>query len=224
MICPRVFRAAFFFGGAGSDCVLAARDGAGSWSSPAFFSLASGSVGLQFGIQDSEVMMMIMTERGFAAIMDKQFKIGGDASIAFAVYGAGIEGDTTAALRADIVAFSQDRGLFAGVALNGSMLTTDTVANRAYYGQDLAARQIVVQMQANNPGADPLRAMLARWGGAPATPMATANPYPYAPQQPPGAYAPPSGAGYARQPTAGPTPLAPVQQENLPPPSSARHY
>jgi hypothetical protein len=156
---------------------------------------------------------MILTRRGLEAVMDSQFKFGADASIAVATIGAGVEGDTTAALRADIVAFSQTRGLFAGVALNGSILTSDTAWNRAYYGSDLAARQIVVQMQANNPGANPLRAMLSRFGSS---------------NEPAPGYAPPQ-QGYNGPPPAGdagPAPEQPytpdargsVSQQQLPPP------
>jgi len=215
MICPRVFRAGFFFGGAGGDCVLSARDGAGSWSDPAFFRMGSVSFGLQAGIQDAELIMMIMTERGLAAIMDNEFKIGAGAGLAFATVGAGVEGSTTAALRADVVSFAESRGLFAGITLDGALLSSTTSWNRAYYGQDFAARQIVMQMAANNPGADPLRATLTRFGGAP---MAQAVPYaqqaPYAQAYPPASYAPPGGP----TPLGPPATRAPVEQRSLPPP------
>lgn len=219
MVCPRVFRIGFIFGVSGGECALLARDAAGSWSAPAFYEFRNGSFGLQAGIQDAETVMMIMSQRGLAAIMDSQFKFGADASITVVTLGAGAEADTTAALRADILASSQARGLFASIALNGSLLSSDTAWNRAYYGRDLAARQIVVQMQVNNPGADPLRALLTRFGG-PGPTMATYLP----PRQP--AYAPPArayeppGARSAPPPavTAGPQPLMPVQQQSLPPP------
>lgn len=202
MICPRVFRIGFIFGVSGGECVLLARDAAGSWSAPAFYELRSGSFGLQAGIQDGETVLMIMSGRALAAVMDSQFKIGGDASITVATAGAGVEGDTTAALRADILATSLARGLYVSIALNGSLLSSDTDWNRAYYGRDLAARQIVVQMAANNPGADPLRAVLTRYG-APTVPMARAYYYP-----PPVPYTPP----------AAPQPRVPVEQQSLPPP------
>jgi SH3 domain-containing YSC84-like protein 1 len=218
MICPRVFTAGFIIGGSGGDCVLLARDGAGSWSAPAFYGIGTGSVGFQAGIQDSEIVMCILTQKGLDAVMDDQFKLGADAGIAIATIGAGVEGATTAATGADIAAFSRARGLFAGASVAGSLLTSRTGWNQAYYGQPLAARQIVMQMQANNPGADPLRAILMRWaspgpGMGPA--MASAAAYP-----PPGGYPP----GYA--PASAPQPLAPmataptgsVQSQPLPPP------
>ncbi len=164
MVCPRVFRLSFILGAEGGGCVLSARDGSGSWSDPAFYGLGSGSVGLQIGLQDSEVLMMVLTEKGLAAVMDNQFKLGGDASISVVTIGVGVQAATTAALSGDIVAFSRGRGLYAGASLAGSVMSTRTDWNNAYYGRDLAARQIVMEMQANNPGADPLRAVLGKYG------------------------------------------------------------
>jgi lipid-binding SYLF domain-containing protein len=208
MICPRLFKAGFIFGGQGGGCVLVARDGAGSWSAPAFYGLGSGSVGFQIGIQDSEMLMTILTEKGLAAVMDDQFKLGADASVAFATIGAGVEGATSTALNADIVAFERARGLFAGASLQGSVLATRTDWNHAYYGQDLAARQIVLQMQASNPGADPLRAVLMRYGSPG---RASVQP----------GYAPPrQGASYppGPYPAPAPAPSGRVQAAPLPPP------
>ena len=164
MICPRVFRAGFLLGGQGGSCVLVARDGAGSWSAPAFYGLAGGSVGFQAGVQDAEVMLMIMNDRGLNAVMDSQFKLGADATATFIEFGGGIEGATTAALDADIVGFTRARGLFAGISLGGSLMSARTASNQAYYGRPLAARAIVVGIEASNPGADPLREVLTRYG------------------------------------------------------------
>ncbi|HUC19527.1 MAG TPA: lipid-binding SYLF domain-containing protein [Acetobacteraceae bacterium] len=165
MICPEVFKAGFILGGSGGSCVLVGRAAAGSWSAPAFYSIGSGSFGLQAGIQDASLIMMIMNDRALNAVINSQFKIGADASLAVATIGAGIGGSTTAALSADIVTFALERGLFAGVSLDGALLSSDYTADQAYYGSGPDARQIVVGMQANNPGANPLRAVLARYGG-----------------------------------------------------------
>jgi SH3 domain-containing YSC84-like protein 1 len=206
MICPQVFRAAFIFGGSGGDCVLVARDGAGSWSYPAFYGIGNISAGFQAGIQDSEVLMLILTQKGLAAVMDSQFKFGADASIAIASIGAGVEGATTAGLGADIVVAAKTRGLFAGISLQGSMMTTRTEWNRLYYGRDLAARQIVIDVEVRNPGADPLREVLTRYGSrGPAVTSAQIN-------------APPPPAAGPMPSSNGPVPLAPVQQQALPPP------
>lgn len=195
MICPRVFRAGFILGGQGGSCVLMARDGAGSWSSPAFYSLGAGSLGLQIGVQDAMVLMMVLTDKGLSALMDSQFKVGADASIAVATIGAGISGSTTAAVGADIVTFAKTRGLYAGIALDGSLLSSRSDWNRVYYNQSVAARQIVVDMAAHNPGADPLRGALMRFGGAPAA-AAPAQPY----QQQPQGYQPQGNQPQGNQP------------------------
>ena len=217
MICPQVFRAGFLFGGQGGDCVLVARDGGGSWSNPAFYGLGSGSFGLQAGLQDSEVMMMILTEKGLRAIMDDQFKLGADAGGVLIKWGGGVEGATTAAVGADIVGFTRSRGLYAGVSLSGSILTTKSAWNREYYGREEAAQQIVISMDANNPGAAPLREILGRYGSAvtaAAQPVGPRDQLPSAPVPPvQSASLPPPGYG------------GPVSQQALPaPPASPRRY
>jgi len=171
MICPRVFRAGFIFGGAGGDCVLVARDGGGSWSSPAFYTMGGGSIGFQAGVQDAAVVMLIMNDKALDAILDSQFKFGAEAGVALGTLGRGISGATTAAVGADIVTIARARGLFAGISLDGTLLSARSQSMRAYFGRDVSPRQVVVGMEAHNPGSDPLRAALLRLsqgGGAPA--------------------------------------------------------
>ncbi|HTN09891.1 MAG TPA: lipid-binding SYLF domain-containing protein [Acetobacteraceae bacterium] len=164
MLCPRVFKAGFILGGQGGSCVLVGRGQAG-WTSPAFYGLASGSVGFQIGVQDSQIIFIIRTEKGLKALMNSQFKFGADAGVAVATIGAGVAGATTAALRADIVAFAKSRGLYAGISLDGSIISQRSDWNAAYYGQPLSPQQIVLAGQGRNPGAEPLREMLARFSG-----------------------------------------------------------
>lgn len=241
MVCPRVFKAGFFFGGEGGSCVLLARAGNGTWSYPAFYTIGSGSFGFQFGIQDSQLIIMIMTNKGLSAVLDSQVKLGADASIAIATIGAGVQGSTTAAVGADIVAFAQARGLFGGISLAGSLMSTNTEANQGYYGQPYAARQIVISMNGANRGADPMRSLLTRVGAgeAPARTEPPLQPPPgYAPayqpgyQAPPPAYAPAPSQGYAPPPGYAPAPPSgggylqapppggrgPIQEQSLAPP------
>jgi lipid-binding SYLF domain-containing protein len=163
MVFPRVFRGGFIIGGEGGYGVLLARDAAGNWSSPAFYALGSGSIGLQIGVSDSQVMLFIMNDRALNAVLQSQFKFGADASIAVATIGAGVEGSTTAALRADIVAVSKSRGLFAGLSLEGSIMARRNEQNAAYFGRPVSAEQIVLTMEVHNPGADNLRAALTQF-------------------------------------------------------------
>jgi lipid-binding SYLF domain-containing protein len=164
LICPRVFKAGFFLGGEGGGCVMVGRLQTG-WTAPAFYGMGAGSFGLQIGIQDSEILFIVLTEKGLHALLDSQFKIGANAGIAIATLGGGVQGSTTAAFRADIVAFSRSRGLFAGIALDGSLIGARSDWNEAYYGHPIAAQQIVLQGEGNNPGAQPLREMLGRFSG-----------------------------------------------------------
>jgi SH3 domain-containing YSC84-like protein 1 len=242
MVCPRIFKAGFFFGGEGGNCVLLARAGNGTWSYPAFYSIGSGSFGFQFGVVDNQLLMLILTERGLNAVLDSQIKLGANAGIAIATIGAGIQGSTTTAIGPDIVAFAASRGLFGGVALEGSLMSSDSHANQSYYGQPLATRQLVMQMQGSNPGADPIRDLLTRYGSSnapPSTPTPSppgqqrgyAPAYPqYQPQgaqptaPPPAGYVAPPPAGYVAPPPSGgyvappPNRHGPVQEQTLPPP------
>ncbi|UPY36180.1 lipid-binding SYLF domain-containing protein [Sediminicoccus sp. KRV36] len=200
LVCPQSFRAAFFAGGAGGNCVLIGRDAAGSWSSPAFYAVGSGSIGFQAGIQDSQTLLLLMSERALNAAIENQFKFGADASLAIAHLGGSLEGATTTNLGADILSFSRSRGLFAGLALEGSVLNAMQEWNAAYYGREVTTRDIVVNMAAHNPGADPLRAALIRFGGQP-TPAAAPAPVPAAAPATP---ARPSRGGISRTPLPAP--------------------
>lgn len=214
MICPRIFKAGFFFGGEGGNCVLLARAGNGTWSYPAFYQIGSGSFGFQFGIEDNQLLMMILTEKGLNAVLDSQIKLGANASVAIATLGAGIQGSTTTAVGADIVAFSASRGLFGGVAVEGSVMSAQTPWNQTYYGQPFAARQLVMQMQGSNPGADPLRDVLTRYGSGNSRPVVLT------PQPSPG-YAPPYPQYAPQGSTAGSAAGSPASS-NEPPPASGR--
>src|ERR1700733_2908643 len=121
LICPGQFRAGFFIGGEGGNCVLLGRAGDGAWSYPAFYGVGAGSFGFQFGIQNEELLLLIRTEKGLDAVLDNQFTLGPKAGVTVAIYGVDAQAATTAALGADIVAFASSRGLFGGIAthING---------------------------------------------------------------------------------------------------------
>jgi lipid-binding SYLF domain-containing protein len=210
MICPRVIRGGFVIAGQGGDCVLVARDGGGSWSSPAFYTMGGGSIGFQIGIQDAQVVMLIMNDKALDAVLDSQFRVGADAGVALGTLGRGIAGSTTAAVGADIVTIARARGLFAGVSLDGNVLSARSAAMRAYFGRDVSARQVIVGMEAHNPNSDPLRAALMRLATAPAA--TTPAPAPAAVPQgstPPAVITPGPG---------GPATTPRVQTESLPSP------
>ncbi len=165
VVCPDIFRGGFFIGGEGGGCVMSARQADGTWSNPALYNLGSASFGLQIGVQSSEVMMIIMTNGGLNALLNSQFKFGADAGLSVATLGAGVNGSMSTALNADIISFSKSQGLYGGISLSGSILSNDAGAEQQYYGQQLDARQIVVDGQGANAGANPLKTLLAQYGG-----------------------------------------------------------
>lgn len=203
VVCPRSFRAAFFAGGEGGGCVLLGRDAAGSWSSPAFYVLGSASFGLQAGIRDSQTLILVMNERALDAMINRQFTLGADASLAVLHVGGGVEGSTTTALGADLIAFSRSRGFYAGISLDGTVLQPQPEWNQAYYGRAVVARDIVRNMTVHNPGADPLRAALLRVA---ASGRAAAPAPSFQPAQAP-IYTPPPGPASGG---VGRAPLAPI--------------
>jgi SH3 domain-containing YSC84-like protein 1 len=143
--------------------VLLSRGTPGDWSYPAFYGLGSGSIGLQVGGKVSEIVFIILTEKGLHAILDHKFKFGAEAGVTMVAVGAGIEGASTAALGTDIVAFASSNGLFAGASLEGSYIDADNDWNALYYGPGATGRAIVVDKRYSNPGAEPLRQFLAKW-------------------------------------------------------------
>lgn len=165
LVCPDLFEAGFVIGGQGGNCVLVGRLAQG-WSNPAFYTFSSGDVGLVAGLQDSQLILIVQTQRALQALIDSQFQLGGSAGLAFATVGTGVStGMTSVQLHTDVVAFSRSRGLYAGLSLNGTSITVLSGWNAAYYGGPIAAQQLVVQGQGNNPGAAPLREILARYSG-----------------------------------------------------------
>lgn len=160
MIVPQLLKAGFIIGGAGGDGILVGRDKNGSWSAPAFYSLAAGSIGLQIGAQASEVVLVINHEHGMTAILEDEMKLGADASIAVGPVGSGVEAATTTNLRADIYSYARSKGLYAGVSLEGAAVLSSKKWNAKYYGRSVNARDIVVNRSVDNPAATSLRTAL----------------------------------------------------------------
>jgi lipid-binding SYLF domain-containing protein len=163
LIMPELVQGGFIFGAAGGRGVLVSRTGPRDWSYPAFFGMGSGSIGLQVGAKVSEITFIILTEKGLQAILDHKFKVGAEAGVTLVAVGAGFEGATTGAGGADIVAFANSNGLFAGVSLEGSYIDADDDWNALYYGRGATGRSIVVDRRYSNPGAEPIRQFFARW-------------------------------------------------------------
>ena len=151
LIAPQIVRAGFIFGGSGGRGVLVARDGR-TWAGPAFYDLATASVGFQAGVDVSEVVIVVMTEKGLNSLLSPSFKIGGDASIAAGPVGAGARADVTA----DLIAFTRAKGVYGGLNLDGTVVNTNNAWNSAYYGRSVLAPDILIRRSVTNPNAAPL--------------------------------------------------------------------
>ncbi|MDI2091014.1 lipid-binding SYLF domain-containing protein [Commensalibacter oyaizuii] len=157
MICPDVTRISMVFGGSGGSCVLLSRDAQGSWSSPAFYKMSSGSFGLQLGVENSKIMLFIMNEKSLRSLLDSQFTMGASASATAATANSNADSGMS-----DIYTIQKNSGLFAGVSLKGSKLKVNSKSNHNYYNETVGPEDIVIAMRVNNSNADPLRRMLIK--------------------------------------------------------------
>jgi lipid-binding SYLF domain-containing protein len=161
MVFPSLIKGGLIWGGQGGSGVLLARNESG-WSAPAFYSMGGISWGLQIGVQDSEVIMVVMSEKGMEAVTRRGVKLGADASVAAGPEGASAQG-AASNLTFDIYVFANTAGAFAGLSVEGAWVESRDDFNHAYYGRaELEPTDIVRRRLANNPGADRLRAALAR--------------------------------------------------------------
>ncbi len=164
LILPAVVKAGFFFGAEGGSGVLIARQTGGGWGYPAFYTLAAGSFGFQFGLQDTETILIIRNAGALGSIIQNQGKFGADLGITAGFYGAGLEASTTTNLGADILAFTNAKvGAFAGASLEGAALVRRRDLNEAFYGAGATPEGIIFDGRFKNPKADRLRSVLARF-------------------------------------------------------------
>ncbi len=142
-IVPQRLKGAFIVGAQGGSGVLVKRTKDNSWIGPAFYTLGGASFGLQAGAESSEVVFLIMSQRGINAFMGRSLKLGADAGIAVGPMGIGASA-ATANLSADILAFNRNQGLYGGLALSGAVIEPRESLNIAYYGKNVTPAQILV--------------------------------------------------------------------------------
>ncbi len=137
---PSVLKAAFIFGGTEGKGVISRRTDAG-WTTPAFFNLGGGSFGAQIGADKTDYVLLVMNEKGLNGLLGDKFQIGGEVGVAAGPVGREASAATDAQLKAEILTYSRSKGLFAGVALNGTAVTPDNNLNEAFYG--MKARDVL---------------------------------------------------------------------------------
>jgi lipid-binding SYLF domain-containing protein len=160
LIFPNLVKTAFFVGGGGGAGTLLARTPTG-WSAPAFYFDGEGSFGLQFGAETGRVVFVIRNDATLDKIVNGSVDLDADVSVAAGPVGGGTAGVTTPNLGADILAFSAQKGLFAGAALQGGIVAPLADWNEAYYGAGATAHAIVSENRFQNPHAQALKDALA---------------------------------------------------------------
>ncbi len=133
-VIPNVIKAGFVFGARRGKGVIVVRQDDETWSNPAFVTLTGGSVGWQAGVESSDIILVFKTRKGVTNIADGKLTLGAEASVSAGPVGRNAAIATDIQFKAEVMSYSRSRGLFAGVALDGSGVTMDRKANTAFYG------------------------------------------------------------------------------------------
>jgi len=146
IVIPSLKKLAFGVGASYGRGAMVCRRGEtfrGPWGAPAMYALEGGSVGFQIGGQATDLILLVMNDRGMESILSSKVKLGADASVAAGPKGRDASANTDAWMRAEILSYSRSRGLFAGVSLEGSTLRPDDDASADVYGRPIKAKDIV---------------------------------------------------------------------------------
>lgn len=196
-VIPNVIKVAAVFGGRRGTGAMVVRDSSGKFSDPVMVSITGGNVGWQIGVQSTDIVLVFTTRKSVEDIADGKLTLGGDASVAAGPVGRAASAATDQNFTAEVYSYSRNRGLFAGVSLDGSIIAIDSKANRKLYGRTAPASDIIAgNIHTDSAEANRFkRAILASTGSAaPAqaaqtepSGIATTAPTESAPAEPPAA-------------------------------------
>jgi lipid-binding SYLF domain-containing protein len=156
IVIPSVMKLAFGVGASYGRGAMVCRQGQkfrGPWGAPAMYALEGGSIGFQIGGQATDLILLVMNDRGMESILSSKVKLGADASVAAGPKGRDASANTDAWMRAEILSYSRSRGLFAGISLEGSTLRPDDDASADVYGHAIKAKDIVRSEKMGVPAA-----------------------------------------------------------------------
>jgi len=157
IITPEIVKAGFIFGGSGGRAMVLAREPkTGKWVGPAFYAMATASVGFQAGVSVAEGVTLVMTDKGLNSLLATSFKIGADASVAAGPVGAGAKSDVVA----DLITFNRAKGVYGGLNLDGTVVTASDDWNSQFYGKKVLPPDILVRADVHNKSADKLLAQV----------------------------------------------------------------
>ena len=141
-VIPDVVKAGLVLGGRHGKGLISVRSADGTWANPSYITITGGSIGFQAGVQSTDVVLVFRSKRGVDQIVNGKFTLGADAAVAAGPVGRNAQASTDAQLKAEIYSYSRSRGLFAGVALDGSVLSIDHDSNQATSGRNMTPRRI----------------------------------------------------------------------------------
>jgi lipid-binding SYLF domain-containing protein len=147
VVFPSVLKLAFGMGkdyGRGAMVCRTGKEFSGPWGAPAMYALEGDSLGMQIGGESTDLILLVMNQKGAASILSSKIKLGGDASAAAGPKGRDASANTDLWMKAEILSYSRSRGLFAGISLEGSTLRPDNKANERIYGRKIGARAILL--------------------------------------------------------------------------------
>lgn len=164
-VVPSLKKAGLGLGGRyGHGFVSCRRSGEGSWGPVSSFKIVGASFGLQIGGAAVDVVLLFVNQRGVEKLLQDQFTLGGDASVAAGPVGRTGSAETDILLRSEIYAYSRSRGLFGGIALDGARMYQDANVNRDLYGRDIKPQEILIEQKVGiPPDAQPLVSVLNKY-------------------------------------------------------------
>jgi lipid-binding SYLF domain-containing protein len=166
VIIPSMKKGAFIVGAKyGKGYLTCRKQGGVGWSAPGTVRVEGGSFGFQIGGSETDVIMLVMNQRGVGRLLSSKFTLGADAAVAAGPVGRSTDAQTDALLTAEILSWSRSRGVFAGVSLQGATLRQDRDSNRELYGQALDNRQIVTANTKPPQAAERLLSLLNKYSG-----------------------------------------------------------
>jgi lipid-binding SYLF domain-containing protein len=142
-VIPHVVKGAFGIGGEYGKGLVSERTEQGRWSAPAFIRIAGGNIGLQLGVSATDLVLIFTDRSGFQGLLEGKVKLGADAAVAAGPVGRNAQAGTDVMLKSPVLAYSRSKGVFAGISLDGSVVSIDADANRAAYGSDIPAKEIL---------------------------------------------------------------------------------
>jgi lipid-binding SYLF domain-containing protein len=142
VVIPGMKKAGFIIGAKYGSGFASCREN-GHWSAPAAMSVQGGSVGFQIGASDTDVIIVVMNDRGMNHLLEDKFTLGGEGSIAAGPVGRTASAETDAMMHAEMLSYSRSRGLFAGVSLEGATLHRDADTDHDLYGRDVTSKEIL---------------------------------------------------------------------------------